>query len=306
MPIIPPASPASLTATKIEYTPELDRVLCETGEECELFSKLHLMAYKKFRQREVMFNLPIITITALIGFVSGLKLEFEYIHLILGGLSLYASLMKSYFSYLKISQKSENHRIAYIQYDQIHTGIRLELSLHPSIRKEASMLVDIMRIKLKNLREVSEIIDNSIIKKYVSELKRGEMREMVEVNKINRIKQVMKQQEDAAIAARNPKSQEPVLTLPPPQLVVEQPPQFRRSQQVALKLSSPIQTYAQLQSENVNITQSEREPHPKPIYCDYPEYSVERASKTNSTSEDDDSESETDSKGYPRVRGTCV
>jgi len=45
--------------------------------------------------------------------------------LILGGMSLYASLLKSYFSYLKISQKSENHRIAYIQYGQIANEIRV-------------------------------------------------------------------------------------------------------------------------------------------------------------------------------------
>jgi hypothetical protein len=117
-----------------------------------------------------MFNLPIITITACIGFVSGLKLDYEYIHLILGGMSLYASLMKSYFSYLKISHKSENHRIAYIQYGQIANEIRLEMALEPSIRKPVSMLLDLIRIKMKNLNEVSEIIDNHIIGEYLSKL----------------------------------------------------------------------------------------------------------------------------------------
>jgi hypothetical protein len=249
------------SSAKIEYTPELDRVLCDTGEECEMFSKLHLMAYKKFRKREVMFNLPIITITALIGFVSGLKLDFEYIHLILGGMSLYASLMKSYFSYLKISQKSENHRIAYIQYDQIHTGIRLELSLHPSIRKDASMLVDIMRIKLKNLREVSEIIDNSIINTYVNELKRGDMHELIEFSKINRIKErikeVTKEQEEpnrfmravspAPFANANANTYQ-VQVQPSP----SQPLAFRRTQQVALKLANPIQTYSEIHNNTNN------------------------------------------------------
>lgn len=249
------------SSAKIEYTPELDRVLCDTGEECEMFSKLHLMAYKKFRKREVMFNLPIITITALIGFVSGLKLDFEYIHLILGGMSLYASLMKSYFSYLKISQKSENHRIAYIQYDQIHTGIRLELSLHPSIRKDASMLVDIMRIKLKNLREVSEIIDNSIINTYVNELNRGDMHELIEFSKINRIKErikeVTKEQEEpnrfmravspVPLANANANTYQ-VQVQPSP----SQPLAFRRSQQVALKLANPIQTYSEIHNNTNN------------------------------------------------------
>ena len=148
----------------------LEYLMRRTGEECEAWSKLHLMSHKKFKHRETMFNLPIITITACIGFVSGLKLDYEYIHLILGGMSLYASLMKSYFSYLKISQKSENHRIAYIQYGQIANEIRLEMALEPSIRKPVSMLLDLIRIKMKNLNEVSEIIDNHIIHEYLSKL----------------------------------------------------------------------------------------------------------------------------------------
>lgn len=153
-----------------EMSSSLEYMLRRSGEECEAWSKLHLMAHKKFKKSETMFNLPIITITACIGFVSGLKLDYEYIHLILGGMSLYASLMKSYFSYLKISHKSENHRIAYIQYGQIANEIRLEMALEPSIRKPVSMLLDLIRIKMKNLNEVSEIIDNHIIGEYLSKL----------------------------------------------------------------------------------------------------------------------------------------
>jgi len=109
----------------MSYTPTLEYFLQRKGEECEAWSNLHLMCFRKFKTRETMFNLPIITITALIGFISGVNLQYEYIHLILGGMSLYASLLKSYFSYLKISQKSENHRIAYIQYGQIANEIRV-------------------------------------------------------------------------------------------------------------------------------------------------------------------------------------
>jgi hypothetical protein len=85
-------------------------------------------------------------------------------------MSLYASLLKSYFSYLKISQKSENHRIAYIQYGQIANEIRVELALEPTMRNRGSGLLDLIRIKMKNLLEVSEIVDNSIIHEYLSKI----------------------------------------------------------------------------------------------------------------------------------------
>ena len=94
-------------AKPLEYTASLEYFLMRKGEECEAWSKLHLMSHKKFKTRETMYNLPIITITAFIGFVSGLNLNYEHIHLILGGMSLYASLLKSYFTYLKISQKKQ-------------------------------------------------------------------------------------------------------------------------------------------------------------------------------------------------------
>jgi len=161
---------SDIEETNNTMSQSLEYLMRRMGEECEAWSKLHLMAHKKFKKSETMFNLPIITITACIGFVSGLKLDYEYIHLILGGMSLYASLMKSYFSYLKISHKSENHRIAYIQYGQIANEIRLEMALEPSIRKPVSMLLDLIRIKMKNLNEVSEIIDNHIIHEYLSKL----------------------------------------------------------------------------------------------------------------------------------------
>ena len=151
-------------------SPSLEYILLRTGEECEAWSKLHLMSHKKFKKRETMFNLPIITITAFIGFISGLNLDYEYIHIILGGMSLYASLLKSYFSYLKISQKSENHRIAYIQYGQIANEIRLEMALEPAIRKPISMLLDLIRIKMRNLHEVSEIIESHVVNDYLSRL----------------------------------------------------------------------------------------------------------------------------------------
>ena len=154
----------------VHYTPNLEYFLQRKGEECEAWSNLHLMCHKKFKTRETIFNLPIITITAFIGFVSGLNLEYEHIHLILGGMSLYASLLKSYFLYLKISQKSENHRIAYIQYGQIANEIRVELALEPTMRNRGSGLLDLIRIKMKNLLEVSEIVESAIIHEYLSKV----------------------------------------------------------------------------------------------------------------------------------------
>ncbi len=139
------------------------------------------MGHKKYKILEAYYNIPIITISAFIGFISAVNINFEYVHLILGGLSLFVSLLKSYFSYLKISQKSENHRVTYIQYNQISNEIRIELALEPSMRQPVSFLLNLIKIKMKNLNEVSDIIDNDIIDRFINE--RNELPDYANIGK---------------------------------------------------------------------------------------------------------------------------
>jgi hypothetical protein len=156
----------SRKTTNLIYSEPLENLIKEKAEECEVLSKLHLMSHKKYKRIELWFNVPIITITAIVGFVSAINFQFQYMNLIIGVCSLYVSLLKSYFSYLQISQKNENHRVAYLQYYQISNEIRIELSLSRNIRQPANYLLNLIKIKMKNLNEVSELIDNVIISKY--------------------------------------------------------------------------------------------------------------------------------------------
>lgn len=154
------------------YTHEMELFFSEIGEDCHVISSLHMMCHRRYKNKETYFNIPIITITAFIGFISGLNLSYEYMHIIIGSLSLFASLLKSYFSYLKISQKGENHRISYIQYEQIYSDIQVELALEPQFRQNPSSLMNLVRVKLKNLNEVSEIIHEDIKKDLEDKIKK--------------------------------------------------------------------------------------------------------------------------------------
>lgn len=152
---------------KLNYSRPLEHLIKTKAEECEVLSKLHLMSHKKYDRLEIYFNVPVITMTAVIGFVSALNIQFKYINIIIGVCSLMVSLIKSLFAYLKISQKNENHRVAYLQYYQISNEIRIELSLGRNIRQPANYLLNLIKIKMKNLNEVSELIDDIIIEKYI-------------------------------------------------------------------------------------------------------------------------------------------
>ena len=152
---------------KLNYSRPLEHLIKNKAEECEVLSKLHLMSHKKYDHLEMYFNVPVITMTAVIGFISALNLNFKYINIVIGGCSLMVSLIKSIFVYLKVSQKNENHRVAYLQYYQISNEIRIELSLARNIRQPANYLLNLIKIKMKNLNEVSELIDNIIVQKYI-------------------------------------------------------------------------------------------------------------------------------------------
>ena len=169
-----------------EYNETIEGLIKSKGEQCEILSKLHLMAHKKYKRSELFFNIPIITITALVGFVSALDIKFEHINIIIGVFSLFVSLLKSYLSFLKISQKNENHRVAYLQYFQISNEMRIELSLSPELRKHPSYFLNLIKVKMKNLNEVSEILPTNILNQFKKLLDND-----VEYNKSNSCKMTM-------------------------------------------------------------------------------------------------------------------
>lgn len=151
---------------KINYEEQFEYLIKCKGEQCQILSTLHLLSHKKYKKQEIYFNIPIITITGLVGFIAALNIQFDYINIIIGALSFFVSLLKSYFSFLQISQKNENHRVAYLQYVQIANEIRIELSLSREMRQPASYLLNLIKVKMKNLNEVSEIIPTPIIEKF--------------------------------------------------------------------------------------------------------------------------------------------
>jgi len=97
--------------SKFEYTPCVENLIFMKADECAVLAKIHLKCHEKYKAAESYYNIPIITITALVGFASAVDIKFRYMNIVIGLLSLFVSLLKSYFSYLQISQKNENHRV---------------------------------------------------------------------------------------------------------------------------------------------------------------------------------------------------
>lgn len=152
--------------TEMEYTPEFEQLLKENGDHAQVYSILHQMSYIKYKNRFDMFNIPLIVITAIIGFVTGINLSYQHISVILGASSVFVSIMKSIVSYLKLGERGENHRICSLQFGQISNEIKIELSLRREQRQPAKIMLDIIKVKFKNLMEVAQLLDKDVIMKF--------------------------------------------------------------------------------------------------------------------------------------------
>jgi hypothetical protein len=163
----------------IDYNPEFEQLLKENGDHAQVYSILHQMSHVKYRSLYDKCNIPLIIITAVIGFVTGIGMPYQYTNTALGAASVFVSIMKSIVSYLKLSERSENHRICSLQFAQISNEIKMELSLRRSQRQPAKMMLDIVKVKYKNLMEVAQLLDNDVIRrfreKYLSHKKDSEI-----------------------------------------------------------------------------------------------------------------------------------
>ena len=150
----------------MDYNPEFEQLLKENGDHAQVYSILHEMAHVKYRALFDKCNIPLIIITAVIGFVTGIGLPYPYTNTVLGAASVFVSILKSIISYLKLSERSENHRICSLQFAHISTEIKMELSLRRNQRQPAKMMLDVVKVKYKNLMEVASLIDNDVIQRF--------------------------------------------------------------------------------------------------------------------------------------------
>ena len=165
------------------YNPEFEQLLKENGDHSQVYSILHQMSHVKYRRMYDKCNIPLIIITAVIGFVTGIGLPYAYTNTALGAGSVFVSIMKSVVSYLKLSERSENHRICSLQFGQISNEIKTELSLRRKQRQPAKILLDMVKVKYKNLMEVAQLLDNDVIQQFRNKyLQENEEKKKVEVS----------------------------------------------------------------------------------------------------------------------------
>jgi hypothetical protein len=152
------------------YTDDFEQLLKKEGEECESMSILHTNAHLKFSRYSVYINMPVIFISAAIGFLSPLPLFFRQ-DVFLGALSIFIGLLKTLDSYFTITKRSETHRMVSLNYLRISRWIRLQLCLEKEYRIPAHDLYDIISHDLQNIREAEPVVPLDVIANFNAKYK---------------------------------------------------------------------------------------------------------------------------------------
>jgi len=149
-----------------EYDDNLENLLKEEAEKAESLSILHRLSHEKYSLASNLINIPVIVLSSIIGFTTGIKIDYEDINIVLGIASVFVGVIKSLDSYFQLAQRSERHRLVSLQYGQLCRKLSVELALERDVQENAKDMLNMIRTDIKNLEEIAPIIEDDIIKKY--------------------------------------------------------------------------------------------------------------------------------------------
>ncbi len=150
-----------------EYTDDLEKILRDAGEEAECLSILHRESFEIYQRRSNLINVPIIILSSIVGFTTALDVGWDKMNILLGCVSILIGVAKSVDSYFSLQARASTHKLVSLQYSQINKAIALELSLSRSHgRMPPNDALQVIKRDLKNLAEISPMIDKKVIAEY--------------------------------------------------------------------------------------------------------------------------------------------
>ena len=150
----------------IDYNKDLEYLLKDNAEECESLGILHRASYEKYNRLSNYINIPVIILSSAIGFATGIDIGYEKMNIILGIGSIFVGIIKSIDTYFQLGKRSESHRLCSLQYQQVHKKIQIELALKRPQRQTAKDMMTVIKTDIKNLQDISPLIDQDIIDAY--------------------------------------------------------------------------------------------------------------------------------------------
>lgn len=152
-----------------EWTEECEELLKDWAEKSGCYRWLSSKSEKKYRRQHYAFSVPVIILSTLSGVASaGLS---SYVseegqqtgQAAIGGVNIFAGILGTLQSFLKVSEIMEAHRIQGVAWSKLSRTIAIELALDPKRRQNPHDFLKICRAEYDRLIESSPTIDDDVI-----------------------------------------------------------------------------------------------------------------------------------------------
>lgn len=153
---------ATATAEIITYTEAFEILLKEEAEKAESMSILHHKSYQKYNKLSIITNIPVIILSAVVGFLSPIPI-FTSQNIFLGGLSVTIGIIKTIDSYMDFTKRTQTHYLTSLSYKKIAKFIQIQLSLEKECRIAPNDLLNVITNDLENITNSEPCIPEDII-----------------------------------------------------------------------------------------------------------------------------------------------
>jgi hypothetical protein len=144
---------------QIEWHESLELIFSELLDESQVRAFFHKKSHEYYSKENIKYQLPIIIFSAIAGSGNFISSTFptvqQYIILGVGGLSIGTSIISSISQFLKLSQLSEGHRIAYLSWEKFYANIKLQLRRKKDDRDDIKDFMNNITAEYQRLKEIS-------------------------------------------------------------------------------------------------------------------------------------------------------
>jgi hypothetical protein len=178
-------------SNEVRWSADLEAYFKQVGERSQCLGIIHSHAEKMFGGRKTGFELPIIVMGAVTGFLSvGSAQIFDgwsFTPVVLGVASLFVSVLNTTNSYFAFAKRQEGHRIASIQYAKEYRFLQIELALPREERMSAHDLLKKVKDDYDRLAEVSPPLPDESVAFFKSTYKEAGIAKPEEANGLTAI-----------------------------------------------------------------------------------------------------------------------
>jgi len=154
------------TNRNVEWDDSIENILSEIGDESQINAYMHKKAQAYYTKQNIKYQLPIIVLSALSGTGNFISANFpdysSLIVLVVGGVSIFTSIISSVAQFLKVSQLSESHRMSYLSWEKFHSTIKFQLNKKRINRDNLKDFISLVVPEYQRLKEISADIPKDI------------------------------------------------------------------------------------------------------------------------------------------------